>query len=53
MLLMITFFRYNPAMNNKVNVSTFNDLLSAIRKEIEEGRVILERDAYNRKTTVM
>ena len=40
-------------MNKNVKVSTFNDLLSAIRKKIEDGRVILERDVSNRKTTVM
>ncbi len=40
-------------MNKKVNVSTFNELLSVIRKEIEEGRVFLERDANDRKTNVM
>jgi D-ribose pyranose/furanose isomerase RbsD len=40
-------------MNNKVNVSTYKDLVSVIRKEIEVCKVILERDANERKTTVM
>ncbi len=40
-------------MNEKVNVLLFKDLLSVIRKEIEEGRVVLERDVNNHKTAVM
>ncbi len=40
-------------MNIQVNVSTYKDLVSVIRKEIEVGKVILERDANEHKTTVM
>ena len=40
-------------MINKVNVSSFSDLVSVIRKEIEDGRVILERNVDNHKTIVM
>ena len=40
-------------MNKNVKVSTFNELISVIRKEIEDGRIILEQDANTRKTTVM
>jgi len=40
-------------MNIQVNVSTYKDLVSVIRKEIEVGKVILERNANEHKTTVM
>ena len=40
-------------MDKDIKLLTFNDLLSAIRKEIEEGRVVLARDVSNRKTAVM
>ncbi len=40
-------------MNKNIKVSTLNQLLFAIRKEIEDGRVILEWDTNNRKTAVM
>ncbi len=40
-------------MNKKIKVISFKDLLSVIRKEIETGRVILERDVNNHKTAVM
>ena len=44
---------YNSDMKKKVNVTSFIDLVSAVRKEIEDGKVILERDVNNRKTAVM
>jgi len=40
-------------MRNIVKVSTYKDLVSAIIKEIEEGRVFLERNANDRKTAEM
>ncbi len=53
MLLIKAVFMYNSAINKKVKASTFNNLISVIRKEIEKGRVSLERDVSNRKIAVM
>ena len=40
-------------MNKNVKISTFKALVSVIRKEIEEGRIIIEQDTNIRKTAVM